>query len=508
MPLKVQLKAVQGDMTGKTIVCEDGETILFGRSKDCRKGALPRDDESVSRRHFMLQVETPDIWAWDLDSAHGTLINDRKIVGGQQPPEKIALHDGDRIQAGEQVFELKIEGLPDAADHGVLEAQANPALNRQAGENQQAAAAVVEGGLPAAERREVRPEAQPEPVVIEIGGAPNPINAANERIPSGRRSPVPVAPAAGLPPQEKAAPSLGNLCLKSFDGPPVIPGYQIQKRLGRGGLGTTFMCRRERDDCPAIVKVVRVGSKVESRMLDLLREAFTTLCNLKHHNIVQIIDYGVSCSAEGSAFCFEMELCDLGDTQRLADERGGKIPPHEVYDFMLGVLAGLAHAHNHKIVHGNLKPSNVLLASGEKKTVAKAGDFALGRILQRIGLNAATSAGYNLGSLPFMPREQVKNPNLLEVTADVWSAGAIFYSLLVGKPPRDAACGEDLYEVALKGKIIPIRDHYKIVPKGLDPLLDLIDRALTPSPAERFPSGVEMYQCLRRIPHPTVIIVK
>jgi len=238
-------------------------------------------------------------------------------------------------------------------------------------------------------------------------------------------------------------------------------------------------------------------------MMDLLHDAVETLCALEHANIVRMRDYGITdFDKVGVAFCFEMEFCSIGSVQDLLEEKGGRLPPREAYEIMAGSLAGLAHAHNRGVVHGNIKPSNILLVEQESRMTAKIGDFALNRILHQVGLSSTVSVGYDLETLPFAAPEQVKDPYLFEKTADVWSAGAVFYTMLAGGLPRDSPGGNSSFD------IIPVRKRFKAIPKGFDPIFDLVDRSLAPSPSKRFRDGAQMYQRLRSIARPAAVLVR
>jgi serine/threonine protein kinase len=430
MPVNVQLKVVQGKKAGRIIVCEEGE-IVFGRCKDCEKGALPEDDMKTSRLHFKLEVKGSYARVWDMRSMYGTIVNGTKHGGrGGNISEKIVLHNGDRIQAGEQIFEVMIAG---------------------------------------------------------------------DKVAKG----------------DKRTADLGGLKLTVTDGPPAIEGYQIQDRLRRGGSGTSFLCKRKTDGNPVVIKVFRSRRKADEGTLDAFRAKIEPLCSLTHPNVIHIRDYGVASSCDGgAAFCFETEWCSLGSVGEIAEGRNGWLPPHDVHDFMLGALAGLSHAYEKGIVHGSIAPSNILVADQEGKKIPKLGDFAdfaLNRVFQRVGLNASMPAADDLDVLPFTAPEHAENPTVAEPSSDVWSIGAVFYHLLTGEYPRECSADDNQLEVTLKTESIPIRKRKpfnKKVPKGLGPLLDLIDRSLMSSPRDRFRNAPEMYETLRRIPRPEVHYVR
>src|SRR5690242_7978352 len=115
MPGKITLTITAGPKTGSTFVFEEHNTLLLGRKKDCQV-SLP-EDTFISRHHFILEVNPPDIRLRDLGSLHGTFINGQKY-GGRERREtpldsvkrefaQVDLHDGDEIKAGQTTFRVR-----------------------------------------------------------------------------------------------------------------------------------------------------------------------------------------------------------------------------------------------------------------------------------------------------------------------------------------------------------------------------------------------------------------
>ena len=186
----------------------------------------------------------------------------------------------------------------------------------------------------------------------------------------------------------------------------------------------------------------------------------------------------------------------------------GEEQAHEVHDLMSDCLAGLACMHAQRIVHGNLKPSNLLFSQAGGRRCAKLADFALLPTLQRVLAAAGTAAGDDTDALPFVPPERAGSPHLLSQAADVWSLGAIFYYLLTGHHPRTGGASGAAGSNPIQDRLVPIRMHYRVVPRSLDGLLDLIDRALAASPEDRFPSAIEMREQFLRLARPLAVRVE
>jgi serine/threonine-protein kinase len=207
--------------------------------------------------------------------------------------------------------------------------------------------------------------------------------------------------------------------------PPSVPGYEIVGELGRGGMAVVYQARQVALNRLVALKMVRAGAHATAEELGRFRSEAEAVAALRHPNIVQIYEIGAH---DGCPY-LALEFVDGGSlSERLARER-----PRPRQAAQLGeTLARTVHfAHQQGIIHRDLKPANVLLAADGTPKVA---DFGLAKRLEG-GLDQ-TRTGQILGTPNYMAPEQAgPGGPPVGTLADVYSLGAILYSMLTGRPP-------------------------------------------------------------------------
>jgi serine/threonine-protein kinase len=200
--------------------------------------------------------------------------------------------------------------------------------------------------------------------------------------------------------------------------PARIGRYRILSQLGRGAMGVVYRARDESLERDVALKVMAMGDAAAEGHERFLREA-RSVARLQHPNIVVIYELG---EHEGAPF-MAMELLEGLDLQR-AIAAGLRPDPRSTLPIVLQVLAGLGHAHDHGIVHRDVKPSNVFLPRGRP---AKVMDFGVARLAA-----GTTAAGVVVGTPNYMSPEQVRT-GLVDGRSDLFSAGLILYELVTGE---------------------------------------------------------------------------
>lgn len=553
MPGKVILEVARGPLQGQVFTFKEHDTFIFGRSSDCHT-RLPTDDKTVSNYHFLLEINPPDVRLQDLGSRNGTYVNNTKH-GGRSHDEtaedarkrgipEVDLKNGDKISVGHTVFKVIIEGAEETICQcckcGLEIPLAFKSLSQW-----------KNGKFICPPCREKA--AQEKVEVVEKEGVREDVTTADkikslakiEQLTAAKRASGNLSPTGPLPKMSHVEPSapepaskpketketlrcmqcgkdvsaeLGNrregdyLCaecrskvdfghvaafLNMMMGKGVtntaceIPGYIIEKMLGKGNMGAVYLAHRKQDNTVVAIKIMLANVAVEELARQKFLREMNVMKSLTHPNIVNLID----CSASGMGFYFVMEYCGGGCVQSLLERRGGKIPLAEAKTLMLQALEGLHYAHEHKFVHRDIKPQNILLTA-QDNGVAKIADFSMSKNFQDAGLSGMTAMNISGGTLAFMPREQLVNFRYVTPVSDVWSIAATFYYMLTGQLPREFPKGVTPVNVILKGEIVPIRKRSKDLPKKL---MDVLDRALSDKPQNRYADAAEFHKELSKV---------
>lgn len=199
--------------------------------------------------------------------------------------------------------------------------------------------------------------------------------------------------------------------------------YKYLKLIGQGTFGEVYSAEHQLTRRPCALKLLKFdgSSEFASRFLTEMR----TLGQIDHPNVVKIYTGGL----HDDRLFFEMELCEGGSVAQLLSARGGRMPVHEACELIRQAATGLAHLHEHEIVHRDFKIANLLVS---KAGVVKIADFG-------VVLNpSAAEAGHEtvvLGSAAVMAPEQAANSHTVTPAADVYSLGCCLFHLLTGRVP-------------------------------------------------------------------------
>lgn len=271
----------------------------------------------------------------------------------------------------------------------------------------------------------------------------------------------------------------------------VLDQFRIEERIGRGGMGTVYRARQLDIGQDVAIKVLHSDlSRNQEAVRRFQREAKVTM-SLDHPNLVKVFLFG---KLAGENLYLVMEYLK-GRT--LTDElTKGTMPLQRAIHIGLQLCEGVGYAHEHGIVHRDVKPDNVFLVQrGRDPDAVKVLDFGIARLMEADENAPSTQTGLVFGTARYISPEAALGEKS-DPRSDVYSIGVVLYQLVCGVTPF-----EDESTVALLKKHIEtpprhVRDHDagKHVPHGI---ADIIMRTLSKRPNARFANAVELAEVLR-----------
>jgi serine/threonine protein kinase len=253
--------------------------------------------------------------------------------------------------------------------------------------------------------------------------------------------------------------------------------YEIIRSLGSGGFGSVFLAK---DTWLDIKVAIKVPHKQSTELFKLLKEPRLQAA-LNHPNIVRML----AAEKENKVFFMVMEYV-RGQTLEKILQKEKIIGIELAMDYTKQLCAGVDHAHKSKIIHRDLRPSNIMVS--EEGTL-KITDFGTSAWLNNIPY-----ADTRIGSPPYMAPEQFLGK--ATYASDIYSIGCILYEMIVGRPPIFDPDPFKILEKAQEGKITPPRLKNEKVPRDLD---EVIMKCLAPKAEGRYQRPSEIIRALSEI---------
>ena len=257
--------------------------------------------------------------------------------------------------------------------------------------------------------------------------------------------------------------------------------YEIEKKIGAGGMGAVFLARDTELKRTVALKVLPRDKAENPTLVKRFRAEAQAAAQLRHPNIVAVYDSG---EADGYLY-IAMEYVEGQDLFEMVTRRGN-VPIRRSIDIIKQIASALQHAYEQNIVHRDIKPSNLLI---RRDGVVKLTDLGLARSVDDTLETNITRAGTTVGTVDYMSPEQARNSKLADIRSDLYSLGCTWYQMLTGSPPYpEGSVTNKLQSHAVKPVPDP-RDKNSQVPEGLTAV---IRRMMAKKPEDRYQTPAEL----------------
>jgi serine/threonine-protein kinase len=269
----------------------------------------------------------------------------------------------------------------------------------------------------------------------------------------------------------------------------IADRYELEELVGTGGMSSVFRARDRQLDRRVAIKILHEHYATDPEYLERFRREARAVAKLSHPNIVTVIDRG---DDDGRQYIVFEHV--EGENLKELVLRTGRLPVRRALELALAVADGLSFAHDHGLVHRDVKPQNVLLSrEGEVKVT----DFGIARSLHMD--HGVTQTGTVLGTGEYLAPEQASGKPVSAAT-DVYSLGVVLWELLAGDVPF---VGENFVAVALRHVNEPPPHLHERRPDVSPRLAAAVERSLAKDPSRRFPSmaafAKELRACLAEV---------
>jgi eukaryotic-like serine/threonine-protein kinase len=263
----------------------------------------------------------------------------------------------------------------------------------------------------------------------------------------------------------------------------IADRYDLEELVGTGGMSSVFRAHDRQLERDVAIKILHAHYASDPEYLERFRREARAVARLSHPNIVTVIDRG---DDDGRQYIVFEHV--EGENLKELVLRSGRLSVRRALELALAIADGLSFAHDHGLVHRDVKPQNILLSrEGEVKVT----DFGIARSLHME--HGMTQTGTVLGTGEYLAPEQASGKPVSPAT-DVYSLGIVLWELLAGDVPFT---GDNFVAVALRHVNEP-PPHLRERRPDVTPRLDAaIQRALAKDPARRFPSMTAFAKELR-----------
>ena len=255
--------------------------------------------------------------------------------------------------------------------------------------------------------------------------------------------------------------------------------YAIERELGEGGMATVYLADDLKHERKVALKVLKPELAAVVGAERFLAEIKTT-ANLTHPHILPLFDSG-----EAENFLFYVMPHIEGESLRERIDREKQLGVDDSVAITRKVANALDYAHEHGVVHRDIKPGNILLSERGEPLIA---DFGIALAVAQAGGGRITETGLSLGTPHYMSPEQATGDRDVDPRSDVYALGCVLYEMLSGQPPFSASTAQAVLVKILTADAPSITSERRTVPPHVGHALA---QALEKLPADRFTSAAE-----------------
>jgi serine/threonine-protein kinase PpkA len=259
-----------------------------------------------------------------------------------------------------------------------------------------------------------------------------------------------------------------------------IPGYKIEREIGKGGMATVYLATQESLERPVVLKILdKVNSAAVADMTQRFIDEGRIVASMHHPNIVTIFDIGVA----SDELYISMEYVHGGDLKKRMESH---VAPNVALDIVAKIGSALGSAHAHNVIHRDVKPANILFRDIDTPLLT---DFGIAK--QTDTDTDLTSTGIFLGSPNYVSPEQADGKKV-DGRSDIYSLGCIFYEMLTGYKPYHS---DSVIDIVIQHKTSPV----PTLPEKFELYQPLLDRMMAKSLDNRFADAETMLMSVKKL---------
>jgi len=253
----------------------------------------------------------------------------------------------------------------------------------------------------------------------------------------------------------------------------LFDDYEITRLVGAGGMGVVFEALQSRLDRKVAIKILNVDRGDREEMSTRFEREAIALAALDHPNIVSVFDVGETAAAPSGVryYFLVMEYVAEGSLQRILTD--GRLSPFRALTITQQICDALQFAHDHEVVHRDVKPANILL---DQTGNVKIADFGLAKFRAGgVGHMTLTDTNMSMGTPLYMAPEQLDETEDVDHRGDIFSLGVVLYQMLTGTTPQGAW------------------DEPSTLQPDVDPRFDdVVTKAMRRNPADRYQQASDL----------------